>query len=477
MSGSSGPAAAPAIVPDGTWRDLSPPLWGYNAANLFYNVSGSEAGLRSMLAEMGTRVLRFPGGTLANFYHPDEKGYGLQQADVELVKGTNMYKSMSRSVQREKAAGNGVDPLEGMIALAKATGVSVLYVANIFSGTDQEVLGVLRRLKNAGVAIAGVELGNEHYLRAYQRKFPDVQSYLKRAEVTAKAVRNEFPSIPLGIIVAPPPELKGAQGDNAERIDDWNARAAASTFADALVLHTYAMPKGCDEAGGEAALFTCMNASSIDYSQSRLPIAIQDLASLGGGRKPVWITEWNLHAVFEHFGNTLLQGLFAADMMLHMSTMSGISISTCHNLLADGDGFNAISINGGAGGFSGQVLYHVSSMLKGILVPGAKIISCRIKDDGFAGSTVDLLQLPNGSRYLVVNARSGRALSLAGTQLPPDMPIEATGVVLGADDLLEGVGANPVRSSGGLAPRTMTLPDVRSAELPPYALAVFRLGT
>lgn len=460
---------------------IQPPIWGYNAANLFNNANGTEPVLQTMLSNMGTRVLRFPGGTLANFYHPDGKGYGLRSSDVELVKGSNMYKSMGKSVEKEGAAlasrSMDADPLEGMIKLAKATGISVLYVANIFSGTDAEVIGALKRLRDGGVSIAGVELGNEHYLRAYKSKFPDVSSYLKRAEQAAKAIRAEFPKVPLGVVVAPPPDLKGAEGDNAERLDDWNASAAGCAFADAIVLHTYAFPKGCKDQAEGSELFTCMNASSIDYAARKLPAALKELSGLSGGRKPVWITEWNMHAVFEHFGNTLLQGLFAADMMFTLSDKSGVAISTCHNLLADGDGFNAISVAGkGTGQFNGQVLYHVSAMLKDVLVPGARVQNYALPA-GYEGSTVRVVQVPSGAAYLVVCARSGKVLPLGGLQLPTGAAVSGKGTVLGADDLLEGVGDNPVRKGGKLTPKTLDLSDVRKAALPPYGLAVIKLGT
>ncbi|MFZ1687982.1 MAG: hypothetical protein WAU70_11200 [Flavobacteriales bacterium] len=473
--------APPTTTAAGVAGALHPPLWGYNAANLFNNANGTEPALQSMLNNMGTRVLRFPGGTLANFYHPDGKGYGLRASDVELVKGSNMYKSMGKSVEKESAAlasrSMDADPLEGMIKLAKATGIQVLYVANIFSGSDAEVIGALKRIRDGGAGIAGVELGNEHYLRAYKSKFPDVGSYLKRAEQAAKAIRAEFPKVPLGIVVAPPPELKGAQGDNAERLDEWNASAAGCGFADAIVLHTYAFPKGCKEEAQGAELFTCMNTASIDYATRKLPNALRELSGLSSGRKPVWITEWNMHDVFEHFGNTLLQGLFAADLMFAMSSSSGVSISTCHNLLADGDGFNAISIAGkGTGQFNGQVLYHVSSMLKDVLVPGARMQDLPLSA-GYEGSSVRLVQVPSGASYLVVCARSGRALSLAGLQLPAGTATSGKGTVLGAQDLLEGVGDNPVRKGGNLAPQALDLSDVRKAELPPYGLLVLKLGT
>ena len=486
-----GPASVPdATVPaiTGDMIALQPPVWGYNAANLFNNARGTEPVLHNMLASMGTRVLRFPGGTLANFYHPEGKGYGLRASDVELVKGSNMYKSMGKSVEKEAAAlankSMDTDPLEGMIKLAKATGIGVIYVANIFSGTDAEVIGALKRLRDSGVEIAGVELGNEHYLRAYRSKFPDVGSYLKRAEQTAKAIKAEFPRVPLGIVVAPPPDLKGAQGDNADRLDDWNASAAGCSFADAIVLHTYAFPKGCKEEAQGAELFTCMNTASIEYASRKLPAALKELSGLSGGKKPVWITEWNMHDVFEHFGNTLLQGLFAADMMFALSNKStdkpgqgGVSISTCHNLLADGDGFNAISVAGkGSGQFNGQVLYHVSSMLKDVLVAGARMRTLPLPA-GYEGSTLRLVQLETGATYLVATARSGKPLSLAGLQLPAGVAVSGKGAVLGANDLLEGVGDNPVRKGGKLAPKALDLSDVRKAELPPYCLVVLKLGT
>lgn len=451
-----------------TDADMHMPVWGFNSAYLFDHATGEEPALRSMITDMGIQVIRFPGGTLANFHHPGGAGYGLRTSDAELVKGTGMYKAIARAAEREqtmtRAAGD--DNVHRMIELANAIHVKVLYVANLFSAEDEETIAVLHRLKDGGVDVIGIELGCEYYLKAYQAKYPGIQAYITRVKSIAPKLKAEFPDLPIGIVAAPPAGLKG--GKDNPKLEAWNDAVANSPYVDALILHTYSFPNECAKEGSDEAIFTCMNASSADYVDTRLPAALRRLSAQTGGKKSFWITEWNLQGVFAHFGNTLLQGIFATDMMFTFSDDPDVSISICHNLLATGEGYNAIRIEGGSG-FDPQVLYHVNSMLKDVFVPGSKVTDLPVTGGGEVSSHVRLVKTGTGANFLVITARGGSQLSLAGIQLPAGIPASGTATILGSSHLMDKVGS-------ALRPVKTAVSDVHELVLPDYAVAVVRLG-
>jgi hypothetical protein len=449
--------------------DQGPPLlaqqWGYNASGLFYVCTGADTSLQHRLDELQPRVLRFPGGTLANFYHPTGLGYGIRQQDINLVAGTPVYDNINGNYQLEQGliaegaiSGNYI---QDMIDLALATNSSVVYVANLFSGTVGEMVGAVQALVNAGVSVAGVELGNEAHLQAYQSRFGSVTNYLSVAQPFANALANNFPDIPIGLDGFPPGILKGAGPAGTQRAHDWNVACSNATFGDALIIHCYSRPDACNQAEATAN-FLCGAQFSQTYANDKLPQALSELASLGS--KKIWITEWNIDGGYGHYGNSMAQALFYADMAFTMANEPKVTVSCYHELLAYQDGYNLVEKSGPL--VQPQVNYWTSEMLADLQVAGNQPQAVTIS--GISGLRGYAFRAPDGMQHLYLINRSGTAMDLSAFQ---GTASNVAWTVMGGSDIAEGTGPNNVRAQGNMVPVSGTATSIANVQLPGYSIA------
>lgn len=320
-------------------------LHGFNAENMYFHFNGEEDAM-DLIKEISPQVLRFPGGTPANTYHISGPGYGYEKEDaLKLVKGTGPYKNALKSVDRDAAVQRQKSVQENYAKdfadRCLALNAEVLLVANLI-GPDEDILAMIRYFHERKVRIAGVELGNEYYLKSYANIFPSVESYITRAKTAAEAVRSEFPDVALGAVAASSSELKTLGMRQKMYMESWNEGLAKEDFFDAFVSHIYSKAKSCDGLSG-IGKFDCYLEHNSAFA-ARIPGAISNLSKTFGGR-PCWITEWNVKDVFNGLGNSMMQALYYADVTLELAGSEDIAIATYHNLLTSSTGYNLIAKN------------------------------------------------------------------------------------------------------------------------------------
>lgn len=320
-------------------------LYGYNTANLFTHLDIYTDNWETLQDGLPA-VLRFPGGTLANFYHFDAPGYGYRQEDKQAVGGKaieNFERSlaMDRSLIQQK--GLSKNHAHQMAELAKATGSSVLLVANLLTAPDNEILRMVEFFKSEQVHIAGLELGNEYYWSgAYSTTFPDGDSYVRRMQGLVLRMRQEHPDVPLAAVIAPLSSMKKANAKKQAFNASWNEAVRGFGDFDAVIAHLYSKKNSCDALAVVEEKCKCYADYSTQYSGPIMDRAMLDLESQFPG-KEIWITEWNIKGVFSGIGNTMAQAIHYADFNLMTHRHESVTVSTYHNLLAKGDGFNAFA--------------------------------------------------------------------------------------------------------------------------------------
>nr|UZM28273.1 hypothetical protein [uncultured bacterium] len=384
---------------------INPSLYGFNTAALFFHYKGEKQG-EDKIKALQPNILRFPGGTTANFYHFNAPAYGYKAEDAAMVAGSNAYENAQNSARKDAedigSYGLKDNYAVNMVTLAKATGASVLLVTNQLSGTLEENLAMVDFFKASGVKIAGIELGNEYYLKAYQEEFPDVESYIQSAKPLAKKIRAKYPEIPLAVVASPIAEMKDVKEKKASQFDDWNSKLAKEDFYDGYIVHMYAKDKACEQKGISIQTFECYVGSNLDYVRYTVPAGIKTYAETFQGKK-MWITEWNVKEVFDGLGNSMLQTLYFAENMLMLSEQSNVGIATYHNLLTGGEGFNIISSNKG-GAYSENAAYNSAELLKKIFRPG--VSSMELTETGESQNsyvTVKAFQDSEGILIYLVN--------------------------------------------------------------------------
>ncbi|NNK80297.1 MAG: hypothetical protein HKO93_02280, partial [Flavobacteriales bacterium] len=318
-------------------------LNGFNAENLYFHYKG-ESDADQLIADLAPKILRFPGGTPANVYNIHGPGYGYRDADLnKMVEGTGPYKNAQKSIKRNRTETQRTSTVQNhavdFVRLLKEVNADVLLVANLL-GEDQDILDMIGFFDENGINIAGVELGNEYYLKAYWSAFPNVNSYIARAKKAASAIKSEYPSIRLGVVAASSSEIKNVSMKQKLYFDDWNETLGKEDFFDAFISHVYSKNKECDGEQGQSR-FDCYLAHNSEFVRE-ISGGFRSLSETFQNR-PVWITEWNIKSVFDGLGNSTLQALYYADFALAMTSSPDIEIATYHNLLTSSTGYNMIA--------------------------------------------------------------------------------------------------------------------------------------
>jgi|GEM_PF-3909446 len=326
------------------------PLKGFNTNAFLYDFPGQQFNQAYVdtLNRLQPDVLRFPGGTIANKYHFFKPGYGQgsaldkKTAQNYIVEFVRLIKSLDKPPK-------------------------VLFVVNMFEHfhkpkqTDWELivenLAALLYLKEQGVEIAGVELGNEFYIypviRGWDIKLPDnmqkkladtdtdewwpdtYRKYNRLARLYHAAIKKIDPAIPTGI------PMGSSMNKNHTR---WNAFAKKMTFSDAYIQHWYGQ---LSNATGEQEAV-----ANFDRFTERVADNIKELKDKY--RKQVWITEWN--AIDFGFNNdrnmiwrqTPLHVRLNTRMQTMLDTLN-TDITIYHRISSgkQGDSYNLINVVNG----------------------------------------------------------------------------------------------------------------------------------
>lgn len=312
---------------------------GVNAANLYFHYPGATdtaAQLMQRLEAVNLSVLRFPGGTSANFYHPKANGYGFKEGDQHSLDDGQVKQHVQKLISAEPSVlrkqGVEVNYIHSFASFAAESRSQVLYVANLLTGTVEETLYALEVLQAAGASIAGVELGNEYYLNAYASAFPSVDDYLKKAEQFSSAIKAHFPELSVSVVAAPSSVSKKLSARERE----WNQSVAKAGFYDALSIHFYPM----SAAGMSSMLVSdCSMQEALQMADAQFLDSMKEFKSLFGER-PLWFTEWNVIAAPKWCNNGVEHAAFVMALLRNMQSDPQVVFSIYHSLISRGEGFN-----------------------------------------------------------------------------------------------------------------------------------------
>jgi len=325
-------------MPGNTLSNHYMPATGVNTANLFLycpDLLENHDLVAGVLKKEQAGVLRFPGGTTANFYHPNLPGYGFRNEDLALLKESGVKEHMGKVVQAEgrilKKHGIDENFIYAFTKLVETTDHQVLYVANLLSGTLEETLSVLNTFKRAGIRVSGVELGNEYYLKAYEERFASVRDYIDLAKVFAAGIRKEHPDVPISLVAAPTADIKSI----SQREVEWNKALAGLDFFEAVSVHFY--PRS--DRMIKLSPSPCTIEEAIEMGFNRPRKALRDLEQTFEG-KELWLTEWNVAAAPKWCNNSIAHAFFTGLFQESLSESKQLNVSIYHTLVSKSNGFN-----------------------------------------------------------------------------------------------------------------------------------------
>ena len=313
-------------------------LFGFCTSNTFTYIDTHDSLFIDKVNNFSPYVLRFPGGTIGNFYHPKAEAYGFKVSDVLECYSGRFSNRVHVLKQAAKQRGHTSDYLEDFIKLSKRLNSKVIVNANVLSSEKDEIIYMLNEFKQAGVEVLGVELGSELSNRAYKKKIESVHDYILIAKNYSEHIKSFFPDIKIGVVAAP------IKDDIPDRIQDWNMILSKEIFYDAIIHHSYhKVVDGVEDAGVMISEDTISNSDKDRYDLYKerilkeltigFPKRIKQYNDIFKD-KEIWITEWNLQMT-QTTGNTLFQSLFVSHYMLNLlqdSSLRSVNIATYHNL-------------------------------------------------------------------------------------------------------------------------------------------------
>ena len=251
-------------------------------------LSYSHPEIRRQIGRIGVPLLRFPGGTVANWYDFETDMWKLTPSTATSV---TMLKRLREGIAEQRKF-----QFDQYLFLAQREGFPSTVVLNVLHDSPQQCADNVMMLKRHKLTFPWVELGNENYDKTQQsREITDVVSYIAKCRAITAAVKKVSPDTAVAVNI-----------DEATA-QEWARPLAREHFYDAVVMHPYCQAdvnSGCfSEIGIAAALssYCFVNRQIDNYGRVF-------------GRRPLLLTEWgvsgNQKTVKTHLATLGTAGMF-----------------------------------------------------------------------------------------------------------------------------------------------------------------------
>ncbi|MBH06680.1 MAG: hypothetical protein CMJ20_10190 [Phycisphaeraceae bacterium] len=325
----------------GTSRPIPPDLLGINTrakvTDLWENPT-DQANLKRLAFEH----LRFPGGTVANYY--------------DWTTGDMLTPDEPHPHHGTKAENYRIEQL---LEAHQATGVEPIFALNLvtshriggYPSALESQLAMLGYAQQIGLPVNRVELGNELYAAVYDqqsfaleevnmRGFLDADDYYATASHWATQIKMEFPTAKIALVDT---VVRSIDVTNLNRKYFWNRDLNAIDLSafDAITQHYYTGAGLLDpqDVSGSLAeiqqqqwdLFLAPNGPDrvIGTAFSFMDDVVQNTEQADG--IPLWITEFNLMDKVGPVARTWTHALFAAAMLYKMFDNPSAELVSSHS--------------------------------------------------------------------------------------------------------------------------------------------------
>ena len=454
---------------------VNPRVYG-NSANLkIFGYQGDPAHTPekiAAIAELKLKVFQYGGGPGSWYHHPNGEG-GLNIRPEEAAKSRHA----GDPTHYTTVFASGPDFFEQYIQFVKACEGEAMFVANILNGTVAELEEYLSRLKEAGIPIACVILGQEMHL-GHARSL-GLEGYIERIKPYIAMLQAKYPHVPIVAHSTP----VGRVGDRVQAsFHEWNRQLAKLPGISGFSQY------GWPEFGTEVRrLIPGAPAETPDrrwryydeftrtFPDRQLPVYQRDW----GGDKKMYMAQWGTHLD----RGTPLQGLHIANFYFFMAEYNAahddyFAAATLSQTLVD-DMSSKESLRSGVLYKDKIALltpYLYTKPFRHLFSGDKKLLAASVKavENGAKAETVKALAAagPDSRKYLYM-LNGGPAVPLGkvtvdGNPLPVDLRVQvesAFGTVTAAR-----VGSAPVKTFTGEK-------QLRDFMLEPWSLTVMTIPT
>ena len=249
--------------------------------------------------------------------------------------------------------------LENYAKGLKATNTALVLVLNMLGKDLEHNLNALRKLRDLGLPVRYVELGNEYYfgLVKMKRIFPTPEDYGKVCQTWITAIKKEFPQTQCAVI--------GYYINGDARNTNWTERVLSQcTNADAVTFHTYSalgldgsikqpdlglakegkvknptstrtMPEDMAERQ-RWEIEQLSDPKAVANTLSRVQTSASSLDQLGvPATMPVWITEFNMRSDESAIRGAWLNGFQISTFLTRFLEDPRVDMIIYHNIFGN----------------------------------------------------------------------------------------------------------------------------------------------
>ena len=291
-------------------------LHGINQPFPLINMSTREILSLPQVDSLNMKLLRFPGGTLGNYYRWEFDGFNVNDLEGHPNLNTPHRRRLFKKYGNE---GKKIGYEDFINWLAKK-GLNGLFVLNVLTETNYEnIITALHFAKSKGISISYCEIGNElYYLGVRGNKLRTVQDYIEKVKPLIIKLKTNFPEMKVGIPIS--------ENLNWNHGIQWNKSIeSAKLNMDACVIHPYL------RYSESPTLY--LDSKTFRFVNNDLHILIKRLRSQFPGKK-IWITEWNIIDKPKFIiSKTFLGALYTTDFFLKILNEPDIELANYHCLI------------------------------------------------------------------------------------------------------------------------------------------------
>ena len=284
------------------------------------------------------KTLRFPGGTVGNFYHWRISGFLKDEMNSTLSAQLNRRnKNNFEKLQKRR---EGIISFDDFMKLCQDLDITPVVVVNLWTGNPKESAEWVQYTLDKGYKVNHWELGNEYYLPHYVKKFRTAEIYMNEAKEHALAMKKVNPDIKVSICATPVAFhkegflIKRTQRKWDEKLSTYST--LSSDWFDAYSVHVYAYKavRDVEIDTMRRYLFGWIHYecdAAMSYYQGLFP------------EKEMWVTEWNIANPANRVANTQLHAMYVGDFFLKLLSYPNITHANYHVITGPGKGFPVFS--------------------------------------------------------------------------------------------------------------------------------------
>ena len=314
-------------------------LYGFNSNMMSGDYGYLDEDFVALTKALRPKTLRFPGGTVGNFYHWNISGF--RQDEMNSTLSTQLNRRNKANFTKLEKRRDGIISFDDFMKLCNDLDITPIVVVNLWTGNPEESAAWVRYTIEKGFKVNYWELGNEYYLPHYVKKFRTAEIYLNEAKKHALAMKRVNPNIKVSVSATPVAFhkegflIKRVQRKWDEQLANYSDPSSTDWF-DAFSVHVYAYKavKNVEIDVMRRYLFGWIHyecEEAMSYYEQLFP------------DKEMWITEWNIANPGNRVANTQLHAMYVGDFFLKLLSYPKITHANFHVLAGPGKGFPVFS--------------------------------------------------------------------------------------------------------------------------------------